>query len=200
MRQVLPPHHSVGDWDIQGAYIYSIDHFVSPPTSFSCSAGVAQVICKHPNTLVIPSGEIRLHLWEPAGTYISICFRRQDPIGTPTVNPKTYRIYQRGTPFFDTVLLYDSFPAPALVIGSWPYQWPFNAWVEVRVQFWTFNGGDPANPLAVNLYIKEAGVWVKKGDTLFYSPNTWVGTDPCRVGFTVHEGAWVDDIEIWKKI
>jgi len=195
-QPLFTPHHSAGDWDFLGAYEYSIARYISPPTSLTSTAGVAHAVCKAPGTTKLPSGDIRLWIWEPLATYVIIHFRRQDPIDNLTPNPRTYYIIARDAPFFDTALIYDNFPAPSVLVGTFPYVWPQNEWIHLRVEFLTFNGGDPLNPLAVNFYVEEAGSWVQKGTVVFDEENHWAESDPCRVGFTVANGSWVDDVEV----
>ncbi|GAH62811.1 unnamed protein product [marine sediment metagenome] len=201
--KIAAPHHSIVDWDFQqDGTGRSLDaaYYISPPTSlklFQFDALWSEaILCRIPDTLVLPQGEFRTWFRKGIARLIPCLFRNQAPLGTSN-GWDCYRIYLTGG--FAQLERWDD--------GA-PHYWtftpciiPINEWVHFRV-FW-YNGKTPAEreALCVDIYLEIDGQWVKQGDTLYDTLNKWKDSAINRCGFFGWGYdpyiEWWDDTEIW---
>lgn len=203
-KKLLPPQpHTVSDWDFQTGTQKTLDatYYVSSPKSLKLINTAVEpvrpnLLCRIAETLCIPQGELRT--WQRSSIrtrdfYLN--FRNQAPLGSANAS-NTYRWSITGDWAYLNRIIADA----SVNIGYFPVYWLSNVWTHWRTLFW--NGandlGDPA--LAVELYVEEGGLWVKKGVTLYDTLNQWKDSVINRLGL----GAWVnganhwfDDTEIW---
>lgn len=127
------PHHSFADWDFEEDCVYSPVHFIDPPHALAnlpSNHCYARLI--HPDTLNIPAGRLTLFWYIQATAEADAYFMLQP---SPPFLPLTlgYHVHFRpGQP----VSLWVTNPAPEVLLGTWPYNPPANAWFAPRIT-WT---------------------------------------------------------------
>ncbi len=197
-------HHSVSDWDFQAGtpFILSTGRYVSPPSSLYLY-GVASptvnraILCRLPSCQVVAQGEVRC--WfrsDNVGLGQELYFRNQAALGTANYN-NGYEMSIRGTwAYFYYVLGGTGHLLDAIAITR-----AQNTWSGWRVVFW--NGIQPPTTpaLAVDLYEKVGGIWVKRGHTIYDTNNRWAASGINRLGIGCNEyrnqAYWHDDTELW---
>ncbi len=196
-------HHTIADWDFEHGGDYrslANDFFISPPTSLKYVGAPAgwwtSVLCRIPDTLCLPEGEMRTWYRKYAGGHFFIQFRNQSLLGTSEL-VNCYSLY------FSTPNVYlRAFIGGGLHwIDNIPAYQADNEWMHWRV-FW-YNGFTPAEApaLCVDLYREIAGEWVREGATLYDTNNRWKDEPVNRCGLIPYPQftwkMWYDDTEIW---
>lgn len=204
-RNLSASHHTIADWDFQrGANARSLDpsYYISPPTSLKFttdpSLGSNTILCRIPETLCLPQGEVRTWLRRDT-PYIGPTpgsFRNQAALGGASI-ANCYFFYMQ----YAFIVLYRSINNAWTEIYTWDWPEPDNVWYHFRT-FW-YNGKTPAEvpALCVDLYREIAGEWVKQGDTAYDTANWWKDSEINRCGPFCYVGtnrqSWFDDTEIW---
>lgn len=201
--KIASAHHTLADWDFEKGAQYrslSADEFVSPPTSlkFSGSPGHwnGSVLCRIPDTLVLPQGEVRTWHHSNQSAVILCLFRNQAVLGTSTWRDCYYIALIN-----DLAYLYRAVNYGITLRDSTAYPTLFDQWVHSRAFF--YNGKTPGEvpALCVDLYREVAGEWIKEGDTLYDTANSWKDSARNRCGIwptlTVGQILYLDDTEIW---
>ncbi|MBA7581336.1 hypothetical protein ES708_23238 [subsurface metagenome] len=203
----LPKHHSVADWDFEAGTAHQLfsEFFYSEPSclriyQLNGSTERPSVLCRVPETLVLPQGEVRTYFWTDDLTRDAwLVFRNQHALGGANRDNTYLWSLTSAWAFFNR---YEA-GAPTL-IGTIPIIIAYDGWFHWRTVFWngTNPAGDPA--LCVSLYQEVAGDWVQQGATLYDEVNKWADSEINRVGI----GCWVssgtnkyfDDTEIWAPV
>lgn len=194
-------HHSTGDWDFTGPdWRLDDTRYVSPPTSLATSGayGPYSVICRLPETLVLPYGRIVYWCCFYEASHASAVFRNQSPLGTAHWRDTYYLRLLGGVQ--SQILRVENFGV------FWreyiPWTPALNIWHHVRLTWWLGLAPGDIPALAIRVEVEEEGGWVSKGD--FFDPtNKWVNSGINRVGHYLHRTAEIqriDDTEIWGPI
>ncbi|MBA7558078.1 hypothetical protein ES705_50867 [subsurface metagenome] len=196
-------HHSITDWDFERPdtdYSLSPLEFVSPPTSLRLFISDMSVrctfLCRIPETLCLPQGEIRTWILNPYASVRVACFRNQAPLGTSHPHDCYYLILS-----FDKAYFYYYWGGISQLISQQACPYPVGEWVHWRV-FW-YNGKTPGDvdALCVDLYREIAGEWEKQGATFYHTANLWADSEINRCGFLHYiragDAVYYDDTEIW---
>lgn len=196
-------HHTIADWDFEkGSQYRSLagDYYISEPTSLKFSGLVGAfssvVLCRIPETLVLPQGEFR-H-WKRGAQYglALIVFRNQAALGSADYQNMYYVSFAATVATLRRII-----NGSGVTIGSTSFPTSLNTWEHFRVVY--YNGHTPAEAeaLCVDLYKEIAGEWVKQGSTLYDTTNKWKDSSINRSGFwcsmTYGNFLWLDDSEVW---
>lgn len=207
MRKLIPVHHSLADWDFQfGATNRSLSavQYVSAPTSllikkFGSGAWHDAILCRIPATLCLPQGEVRTWIYSYDRAQTISSFRNQAVLGTANYT-NTYLLHLTG----DTAQLNRHLAGVFSNRDTTTCPSFRNVWAHYCV-FW-YNGKTPGYvpALCVDVYREITGEWVKQGDTLYDTDNSWKDSGRNRAGFRAystydHLQYW-DDTEIWGPI
>ena len=201
--KVAAGHHSLADWDIQvssDGYQFSGDFFVSSPTSIKFTSPLAggqnAILCRTPETQLLPQGEVINWQRSPNYTILGFTFRNQSALGTATCqNCYVIRL------MFTVARLYRYTAGVLRDIGQWPNTFNKNTWERYRVVWW--NGKTPFEvpALCVDLYKEVGGEWVKQDATVYDTDNRWKDSAINRCGLYTGLIAtyvcWYDDTQIW---
>lgn len=200
----LAEHHTLADWDFQYGSTnrsLSAETFVSSPTSlrfmkYGAGAWNAAVLCRIPATLLLPQGEVRTWVYGYDALKVVALFRNQAALGSANYT-NTYGLAVSNT----TSTLIRYIGGAYSVRDSSTFTGFINQWFHTRVFF--YNGKTPgdAPALCVDVYREITGQWVKQGDTLYDTANSWKDSGINRAGFRGyslynHKQYW-DDTEIW---
>ena len=196
-------HHSIADWDFElpdTYYSLSPDEYVSAPTSLRFSGLPANkpctVLCRIPETLCLPQGEVRTYHHTPTKQFFPAVFRNQAPLGSSHY----WDAYVMGC-FSDKARFGYWSGGVYWQISEQPCPTPVDQWNHWRI-FW-YNGKTPAElpSLCVDLYREITGEWVKQGTTFYHPANLWKDSEINRCGFydfiRSGEAHFVDNTEIW---
>ena len=193
---------SIDDWDFeQGNYRFLSDEkFISPPTSLKLYdpsiASSDTVLCRDPDTLCLPQGEVRTwHFCEVVTTFPSV-FRNQSPLDTSTYDNGYYICVYAGTVRFG--YYHDGVNH---VLHEESYAVPYNQWNHWRT-IWLNGVNGEGNPaLCVSVYLEIEGEWEQIVPTFYDTQNRWKDSEINRCGFrhNIQAGkpAYIDDTEIW---
>ncbi|MBA7701393.1 hypothetical protein ES703_110129 [subsurface metagenome] len=200
----IPKRYSVADWDFEyGATNRSLSaiQYISAPTALrilepTTATFIDVILCRVPETLCLPQGEVRN--WQH-GYYKNlhpIVFRNQAPLGSATFF-NSYHIYLVQT----TAVLYRHILGVVAERDRTTCETFTDTWTHYRAVFW--NGYTPESiaALCVNLYREVAGEWVQEGETMHDTDNSWADSEINRIGFAArstynHPQYW-DDTELW---
>ncbi len=196
-------HHSIADWDFEHGDTYrflSDDYYISPPTSLKHYTAVDwfgdAILCRIPATLVLPQGEVRTWLRKPDGAIFVAIFRCQTVLGTSNFH-NGY-----GIAIFNNIaMLRREIGDVGTTRDTTPCYMAYNQWIHYRV-FW-YNGKTPGeqDALCVDIYREIAGEWVKEGETMYDTDNSWKDSELNRCGLVAicepGWSTWFDDTEIW---
>ena len=204
MQKIMPVHHSVVDWDFQyGATNRSLSatRCVSEPTSLrilepGSTAFRDTILCRHPDTQCLPQGEVRN--WEYGAFYLKhvASFRNQAPLGSANFE-NCYEIFVASANISLDRYLLGVYSRRDITTGTGF----LSQWTHYR-SFW-YNGETPGHvpALCVDVYREIAGEWVKEGNTLYDTANSWKDSAINRAGFKSYSRYGVpqywDDTEIW---
>lgn len=204
MTKVLVKQHSVADWDFEhGATNRSLsaEQFISPPTSLrilepTTATFLDVILCRLPETLCLPQGEVRNWHYGYYRNLHPIVFRNQAPLDSANFQ-NGYHIYLA----FTSAILYRHTLGVVAERDRTTCETFINTWTHYRVLF--YNGVTPGGvaALCVNLYREVAGEWVQEGETMYDTDNSWKDSEINRIGFNArstynHPQFW-DDTEIW---
>lgn len=188
-------HHSLSDWDFfTPNYILSPDEFISPPTSLKETINAEVIaLCRHPDTLNLPGGEIRTHFKRAhiAGLHNKLIFRSQAPLGSSNL---TLCYYIELT--WTQATLQQVTPGLVLQKGVWHFEVPDDEWYHIRAKFWTAVGGPYDGQLVVDLYIEQDAEWVSCDATVYDPDNLYPDTGIARCGLTIGRSSFTDNTEI----
>lgn len=188
-------HHSVADWDFEDTrWELSNERFISPPTSLRKTTGDrCAVLCRHPETRILPQGRMSTYLWEPFRFSSIFIFRAQTLIGISN-HLNNYSLRTSGV---NSVALWRTIAGVEDTIGSWHYSSNPETWVRLRVTWW--NGYDPHNDFALIVELDKEidGEWATRGKC--YDPdNLWKDSIMNRCGVELKQpGQFLDNSEIW---
>ncbi|MBA7542159.1 hypothetical protein ES705_34478 [subsurface metagenome] len=204
MNKIIPVHHSVVDWDFEsGATNRSLSatKYVSAPTSLcmlepGSTTFRPTILCRHPDTLCLPQGEVRN--WEYGYYYIKYManFRNQAPLGSANYT-NCYEIFMSAAVISLDRYLAGVYSRRDSTVGV-AYS---NQWAHYRI-FW-YNGETPGHvpALCVDVYREITGEWVKSGNTLYDTHNSFKDSAINRAGFRAYSKynnpQYWDDTEIW---
>ncbi len=201
--KILPVHHSLTDWDFRSGDTYrslSSVFFISAPTSLKIdipgAADVEAFLCRIPATQCLPQGEVRTWVRRNTPTYSVALFRNQAPLGSAN-HDNSYML----TLTYSKARLYRRIAGVSSSRGVTPCYTPINEWIHCTV-FW-YNGKTPGDvpALCVDLYREIAGEWVKEGETIYDTANTWKDSAINRAGLDgiaqLNFPVYYDDTEIW---
>lgn len=207
MRKLASNHHSVADWDFTPGMYKGLNNalYVSPPSCLDLTyqegtPTFGSVLCRIPETLCIPQGEIRT--WfrtthRERGWWIT--FRNQKPLGNADYE-NSYIWSLAG----DWATLARIVNGDSTWIKHFPIYYVRDIWYHWRTIYW--NGftpqGEPA--LVCELYLEVDGEWVKQVETLYDPINQWKESEINRSGIGGRvNGIWhfyFDDTEIWGEV
>lgn len=196
-------HHTLADWDYEQGALYrslSATYFISAPTSlkYTIPAGGASSVnlCRIPATQVLPQGEVRTWVRRPSPHFMPAVFRSQAALGTAD-NLNNYQIHLTYT----TALLVRYLAGVYSQRDNTTCYSAVDEWRHTRV-FW-YNGKTPGEvpALCVDLYREVAGEWIKEGETMYDTDNSWKDSAINRCGFRPlfekNYPCYFDDTEIW---
>ncbi|MBA7532467.1 hypothetical protein ES705_24693 [subsurface metagenome] len=196
-------HHTLADWDFQFGATYrslSADTFISAPTSLkysNCPVGWGnEVLCRIPATLNLPQGEMRGWFQTTKNHITTAVFRDQSPLGTAPFQNCYYVLVYLGEARLTRLI--NGVGPP---VDTTPCYLAFNEWIHYRTVW--YNGMTPGEEeaLCVDVYVEVAGEWIKQGDTLYHTANSWKDSEINRCGFYVQLSSgmtrYFDDTEIW---
>ncbi|MBA7569784.1 hypothetical protein ES708_11525 [subsurface metagenome] len=203
----LPKHHSVADWDFEAGTAYQLfsEFFHSEPSclrvyQLNGSEERPSILCRVPETLVLPQGEVRTFWWTDNLTRDAwLLFRNQHALGGAD-HDNTYLWSLTGN--WATLSRWEA--GVSTLIGSFVISITYNGWFHWRTAFWNGTSPDHNPALCVNLYKEVAAEWIQQGETLYDEVNKWADSEINRVGI----GCWVssdtnkyfDDTEIWAPV
>lgn len=201
--KIAAGHHTLADWDFSAGAVgrsLSTDYFISAPTSLKIQtvngSHTQGILCRIPATLCLPEGEVR-HWHRCLMDYAyPATFRNQAPLGTSNyLNCYLIHMFSGSTALY---LWRAGVPERRDYTDGFH---PPDGWRHFRVVW--YNGKNPTEQeaLCVDIYIEDAGEWVKLGDTLYDTLNWFKDSAVNRCGtvLIVHTGkpAYQDDTEIW---
>lgn len=191
----------VDDWDVYGTYDLSVAQYVSSPTSLHESInGLVTALYKGTGATVIPQGEVSAHFYtrhQPAKDP-RIYFRNQTPVGDSEVAKYYIVEFTSGEAQARSYFIGGG---GVEVLGAWGYILPSSQWAEVKVKWYVPTTGAYQNQLAIELYSKSGGVWVKEeadggGYVVYDDANLYNASAINRVGVRIGYQSYVDDVVI----
>lgn len=204
--KIAAVHHSLTDWDFQQGETgrsLSADYFISSPTSLKLETEDPSmddcILCRIPATLSLPQGEVRTWLRSTMPFLYPVVFRNQSALGNSGIH-NTYGIVT----FAAETRLYRYIAGGFSIRDTTDPHYISDTWIHYRT-FW-YNGETPAlePALCVDFYYEDAGEWVKIGDTMYDTDNSFADSDINRCGIYVgvfeDNPVYFDDTEIWGPI
>lgn len=192
---------ALSDWDwTYGASYRSLDpsSYVSSPTSLKFlggSAAVDAVLCRIPETLVLPQGQIVT--WFKSGSWGvgNLVARNQKPLGSSD-GLNMYCVTCQSEAWVLYSVVNNSWSSK----GSFPRAGVHGVWVKIRFTWW--NGENLSGTPATCFRLEEEidGVWTHLGSVIYDTMQRWKDSEVnrCGVAFYVVQGNtfWFDDTEI----
>ncbi|MBA7576460.1 hypothetical protein ES708_18301 [subsurface metagenome] len=201
--KIAAAHHSVTDWDFELGTSYRVlasDYYISAPTSLKYGVPLGSfggsILCRIPATQCLPQGEVRTWIRTTHNFTIPGLFRNQKPLGGAEYDNSYYLIH-----YDPIVYLHRRVNNIPTIRDQTTGYFKSNEWIHYRT-FW-YNGKTPGDvpALCVDLYREVAGEWVKLGNTMYDTANSWKDSEINRCGFHVSliypQQAWFDNTEIW---
>ena len=201
--KIAVAHHSLTDWDFQLDPLYrslAADKYISPPTSLrffkSSSYVVGSALCRIPGTLCLPQGEVRNWTWTGLTGKYPALFRSQAVLGTADY----LNCYYISISLAEATLI-RYLAGVGSNRDSTPCFGVQSEWVHYRIVW--YNGITPGEQeaLCVDVYLDVEGEWIKQGDTMYDTDNSFKDSAVNRAGFLSVAGGSIpmhwDNTEIW---